>query len=293
MRTEHEMFDLILKVAKEDERIRAVYMNGSRTNPNAPVDIFQDYDIVFVVKEIRSFIDDRNWIDIFGERLYMQCPDELDLILGHIDEIKNYYGWLIQLADGNRLDLHVQTIDVAKNDILNDKLCKILLDKDDILPFIPEATDQDYYVKKPSNEEFGCVCNEFWWCLNNVAKGLWREEVPYVQDMINYFVRPQLVKVLSWKIGIETNYSCSIGKSGKYMYRWLPKEIWELFLKTYSSGNVIEIWEAVLTMCNLFDVVAHEVSKKLFYNYYENEANESLKFLKHTRQLSKSAKEIY
>lgn len=293
MRTEHEMLDLILKVAKKDERIRAVYMNGSRTNPNAPVDIFQDFDIVFVVKEIRSFIDDRNWIDIFSERLYMQCPDEHDLILGHIDEIKNYYGWLIQLANGNRLDLHVQTIEVAKNDILNDKLCKILLDKDNILPSIPEATDQDYYVKKPSNEEFGCVCNEFWWCLNNVAKGLWREEVPYVQDMLNYFVRPQLVKILSWKIGIETNYSCSIGKSGKYMYRWLPKEIWELFLKTYSSGNVIEIWEAVLTMCNLFDVIAHEVSKKLFYSYNENEANESLKFLKHTRQLPKSAKEIY
>lgn len=34
MRSEKEMFDLILKVAKEDERVRAVYMNGSRTNPN-------------------------------------------------------------------------------------------------------------------------------------------------------------------------------------------------------------------------------------------------------------------
>ncbi|WP_431602538.1 aminoglycoside 6-adenylyltransferase [Ruminiclostridium papyrosolvens] len=34
MRTEQEMFDLILDVAKADERIRAVYMNGSRANPN-------------------------------------------------------------------------------------------------------------------------------------------------------------------------------------------------------------------------------------------------------------------
>ncbi len=42
MRTEQEMYDLILKVAKEDERIRAVYIDGSRTNPNAPRDIFQD-----------------------------------------------------------------------------------------------------------------------------------------------------------------------------------------------------------------------------------------------------------
>jgi len=37
MRTEQEMFNLILNIAKNDERIRAVYMNGSRTNPNAIV----------------------------------------------------------------------------------------------------------------------------------------------------------------------------------------------------------------------------------------------------------------
>ena len=51
MRTEKEMMDLILGVAKKDERIRAVYMNGSRTNPNAARDILQDYDIVYVVEE--------------------------------------------------------------------------------------------------------------------------------------------------------------------------------------------------------------------------------------------------
>ncbi len=33
MRTEKEMFDLILSVPNRDGRIRAVYMNGSRANP--------------------------------------------------------------------------------------------------------------------------------------------------------------------------------------------------------------------------------------------------------------------
>ena len=41
MRTEQEMYDLIINMAKEYERIRAVYMNGSRTNVNAPKDIFR------------------------------------------------------------------------------------------------------------------------------------------------------------------------------------------------------------------------------------------------------------
>lgn len=55
MRTEREMTALILGVAERDARVRAVFMNGSRANPNAPRDIFQDYDIVYVVEETASF----------------------------------------------------------------------------------------------------------------------------------------------------------------------------------------------------------------------------------------------
>ena len=69
MRTESEMLALILQTAKDDARIRAVYMNGSRTNPNARRDIFQDYDVVYVVTETASFIADDRWIERFGARL--------------------------------------------------------------------------------------------------------------------------------------------------------------------------------------------------------------------------------
>ena len=46
MRTEEEMISLIKDVANNDENIRAAYMEGSRTNPNAPKDIFQDGEIL-------------------------------------------------------------------------------------------------------------------------------------------------------------------------------------------------------------------------------------------------------
>ena len=39
MRSEKEMLDLIIRTAQDDVRIRAVIMNGSRANPNAPRDI--------------------------------------------------------------------------------------------------------------------------------------------------------------------------------------------------------------------------------------------------------------
>lgn len=289
MRTEQQMFDLILTTAKEDERIVAVYMNGSRTNPNVPKDIFQDYDIVYVVRETRTFRDDPDWIKRFGKILFMQFPEENDF---YPNDRENSYGWLMQFEDGNRLDLHVETIEHTLAHIKEDGLCRILLDKEGILPKLPESTDAQYWVKRPSQEEVAFCCNEFWWCLDNVAKGLWREEIPYVQDMLNYVIRPQLVTLLSWKVGIQTEFSCSVGKSGKYLPRWLTKEEWQQFLATYAGGKVLELWEAVKIMCQLFDRTARSVCEALHYSYDEKEAEACMGFLERVHRLPKDAKEI-
>lgn len=290
MRTEKQMYDLILDIAEKDERILAVYMNGSRTNKNAVKDIFQDFDIVYVVKETDSFIQDKKWIEIFGDILYMQYPDENP---DFPNDKENFYGWLMQFSDGNRIDLHVETAEHSKEHIKDDKLCKILLDKKGILPDIPAATDEDYYVKKPTELQYLSACNEFWWCLNNVAKGLWREEITYVQDMVHYCVRKQLEKLLSWKVGIITDFSVSVGKSSKYMYRWLDKEEWEKYLSTYFSCDINEAWEAVFRMCSLFESTALYVGEKLGYIYNKTEADNAKGFLSHIRQLPKDAEEIY
>ena len=43
MRSEKEMYDLILGYANADENIRAVILNGSRANPNRKPDPFNDF----------------------------------------------------------------------------------------------------------------------------------------------------------------------------------------------------------------------------------------------------------
>ena len=76
MRGEKEMMDLIRRTAEEDERIRGAYLGGSRCNANSQRDIFQDYDVAYLVGETDSFQKDPHWIDRFGERLYMQYPED-------------------------------------------------------------------------------------------------------------------------------------------------------------------------------------------------------------------------
>lgn len=290
MRNEKDMYQLFLDIAEKDDRILAIYMNGSRTNVNAPKDIFQDYDIVFVVTQTGPFIEDKNWIGKFGTVLYMQYPDEFP---GEQADRENFYGWLMQFTDGNRVDLHVETLSHAAEHIHDDKLCRILLDKNGVLPEIPEATDADRHVKKPSEAQFRACSNEFWWCSNNLAKGLWREEMPYVQDMANFVVRKQLEKMLSWKVGIDTDFSVSVGKSAKYLSRWLSEKEYQSYLDSYFGGRTEDAWHAVFAMCDLMEQTTAYVAEKLGYTYDLEEGKAARGFLAHVRQLPKDAAEIY
>jgi aminoglycoside 6-adenylyltransferase len=287
VRSEKEMLDLIIDIATNDSRIRAAYLEGSRVNPNVPKDIFQDYDVVYVVTETKSFREDRNWINHFGDRLYMQYPEEN---IYYPSDVDSCYGWLMQFTDGNRLDLHVCTWKNALNSL---ELYKTLVDKDNLIPKKQMLSDEKYWVKKPTQEQFHCTCNEFWWCLNNVAKGLWREEIPYVMDMINFQIRPMLRRLLEWKIGIENDFSVSVGKSAKYMDKYISKDIYQQYLRTYSIAQINAIWDAVFTMCDLFGEIATEVSEKSNFSYDLVEAGNSQEYLRHVRSLPHNAAEIY
>lgn len=287
MRTEKEMLDLIISTANEDDNIRAAYLEGSRVNPNADKDIFQDYDIEYIVRSTKPYRENKQWIDRFGKRLYMQYPD--DNVYFESDP-ENFYGWLIQFADGNRLDLHVCTAEHALKSL---DMYKVLVDKDNIFGEKEMLSDEIFHVKKPRQEHFSCTCNEFWWCLNNVAKGLWRNEPEYVLEMIDFNIRPMLLRMLEWKIGFEHDFSVSCGKSGKYMKKYLPEEIRNRYLDTYSPADINEIWNSVFIMCDLFQEIAVEVSEKMNFAYDYTEAVNSRKYLEDVRNLPADAQEIY
>ena len=66
MRTVREMFALFERVARSDERIRALTLEGSRVNPSVTPDVWQDYDITFLVTEVESFLRCDAWLEVFG-----------------------------------------------------------------------------------------------------------------------------------------------------------------------------------------------------------------------------------
>lgn len=62
MRSEKEMLSLIEEIVLEDENIRAAYLEGSRVNPNVTKDLFQDYDVVYIVETTRPYRENKERI---------------------------------------------------------------------------------------------------------------------------------------------------------------------------------------------------------------------------------------
>jgi aminoglycoside 6-adenylyltransferase len=289
MRSEQEMLELIVYTARNDERIRAVIMNGSRANPDAPRDPFQDFDIVYIVTDVAPFKYNYDWIKRFGEIMIMQMPEDMqDPPPGN----DGGFGYLMQFADGNRIDLGIYPL-AKLNELVKDSLSLLLLDKDGIIePFAP-ASESAYLPKPPTAKAFSDCCNEFWWVCPYVAKGLWREEIPYAKHMLDQVVREQLTKMLTWHIGVKTQFLRNPGKLGKYFKQYLEPDLWDMLLKTYSDAGCDNTWEALFTMCDLFRITALRVAEHFGFDYPQGDDERVSAHLRHVRLLPRNSKEIY
>jgi len=262
MRSETEMMNLILDTAKGDERVRAAVLNGSRANPNAPRDSFQDYDIVYIVREIESFSRDPGWIGIFGERVILQTPESMREPAGDGRVV-----YLMLFADGNRIDLTLIPIEKREQLLENDSESILLLDKDGLLPPFPPASDRDYWTRPPTELYYESCCNNFFWCLQNVAKGIARDELPYAMRVLHAEVYGELHLMIDWAVGAQNGFAVAPGKLGKYYKNYLSLEDMALYRSIYSDAEYEHIWDSVFTAAALFRKMALIVARRMGYAY--------------------------
>ena len=288
MRSEKEMLELILSTAREDDRIRAVILNGSRANPEVVGDIFQDFDIVYIVTDIASFKETPAWIECFGELMILQLPDDMS----DYPSSRDRYAYLMQFADGNRIDLTLYSV-ARIDELARDSLSVLLLDKDNIIDPFPPSNESDYLAKPPTQKSFSDCCNEFWWVSAYVAKGLWREEITYAKAVFEQFLRTELMKMLTWYVGVETHFSINLGKFGRRLQQHLDPTLWELLVSTYSDADSDHTWDALDAACRLFRATACSVAEHFGFAYSRDEDENITAHLNHVRELPRDAQEMY
>ena len=169
MRTDQEMLGLILQIAKKLQ-VDAVALSGSRTNPKAPKDEFQDYDVVYLVENFEELISDLSWLDQFGKRVIEQ-----EVTLGH----RRLY--LMLFEDGNRLDLTLCPEDHIQEWVESEADFTVLEDTKGLFETYSPSPER-YWITPATETDFEKSCNEFWWVSAYVVKGICRKQVIYATD---------------------------------------------------------------------------------------------------------------
>lgn len=200
--------------------------------------------------------------------------------------------YLMLLADGNRIDLRLFPVQLQAKYIAEDKLIQVLLDKDQRMPALEPPTDEEYHIKRPTVQAFADCCNEFWWVCTYIAKGLWRQEILYALDHLHLYVRPMVLQMLDWQVGIATSFQVSVGKNHKYLQQYVDAEVWEQLVATYPNADYENIWTALQTAGTLFRQTSMDVAKQFNFEYDLQQDQKVSTYLEHIYRLSPEAQQF-
>ena len=266
MRTDTEMMNLILQIADSIE-VEAIALSGSRTNPQAPKDEFQDYDVVYIVENLNDLLSDLSWLDQFGMRLIEQHN-----VLGH----RRLY--LMLFEDGNRIDLTLCPKESIQEWVDSEAGFKVLKDDKGLFDsYIPRP--KRYWTYPPTKEEFAASCNEFWWVSAYVVKAIRRNQLIYATDHLYGICQKELLKVLAWQVTSDRGV-VDIGKNYKYLFHYLPAGQEKEFSALLDLSSLEKNSQSLFATMNFFHREATVLAQKMGFAYDKEVAEKMTSYAK-------------
>ena len=252
-RSQEQMLRLILQTAKTLQ-VEAVAMSGSRTNPKAPKDEFQDYDVVYVVDDLDNLTSDLSWLDQFGTRIIEQHN-----VLG------NRRLYLMLFEDGNRIDLTLCPTEYIQEWVDSEADYTVLKDEKGLfVPYSPNP--QRYWTSPASAIDFEKACNEFWWVSAYVVKGICRKQAIYATDHLYGICQQELLKVFAWQVASDRG-EVDIGKNYKYLFQYLPAEKEKEFSALLDFSSVEKLTQSLFATIQLFHQEAQFLAHNMGFDY--------------------------
>ena len=266
MRTDTEMMNLILQIADTLE-VEAISLSGSRTYPQASKDEFQDYDVVYIVDDLKDLLSDLSWLDQFGMRLIEQHN-----VLGH----RRLY--LMLFEDGNRIDLTLCPKEYIQEWVDSEANFEVIKDDKGLFEAY-QPNSKRYWTSPPTEEEFAASCNEFWWVSTYVVKAIRRNQLIYATDHLYGICQQELLKVLAWQVASDREI-VDIGKNYKYLFNYLPAEKEKELSNLLDFSSLDKITQSLLATLNVFHREAQSLSQKMGFTYDKEVAEKMISYAK-------------
>ena len=258
------MLDLILQTAKTLQ-VKAVAMSGSRTDPKALKDEFQDYDVVYIVDDLDNLTSDLSWLEQFGKRIIEQ-----EVSLG------NRRLYLMLFEDGNRIDLTLCPKEHIQEWVDSEAGFTVLEDEKGLFESYSPSPKR-YWTNPASETDFEKACNEFWWVSSYVVKGICRKQVIYATDHLYGICQQEFLKILAWQVASNRGV-VDIGKNYKYLFNYLPAEKEKQFSNLLDFSSKEKITQSLYATMNFFHQEAQSLAQKMGFDYDKEVAEKMIQY---------------
>jgi aminoglycoside 6-adenylyltransferase len=270
--TEDKVIQQVVHWSEREPLVCAVILTSSRAIPHAHTDAFSDYDVILVLREIKSFYEDRGWLETFGSVLALY-RDPLILDCGF-----ERSAYVTQYESGLKIDFSLWPVELLKRIVSEPALppefdagYQVLLDKEHLADDLQPPTYSAYIPKPPTDDQYQTTMEEFFLDTTYVAKFLWRDDVIAAKHILDHSLKQEyLLRMLEWRIEIEHAWSVKPGPYGRGLKRWLPPDVWADLEGTYTGADLDSNWTALFRTIDLMRRVAIEVGKHLGYSYPDN-----------------------
>lgn len=284
MKIRDEKLEQIIHWAEENPDVRAVLLTSSLVNPYAPVDDLSDLDIELVFNDMKVYESDKTWINTFGKPISMIEEDETFFDGKHAMKMVLY-------EDHVKVDFKLyqksEFLKEAQAETLSedwDVGYKVLVDKDHLTQDMKPATYQSIMIKKPSEQRFQQLINDFWWDTTYVAKCLKRDEIFYAKFMSENVIRTDyLVPLLEWYIASKNGWNITTNKHGRLFKKYLSPELWEKVEATFSGSDIEQNWIALFAYADLVHELGTDLAAKINSTYPIELENNIRKYLDEVR----------
>ena len=270
-------------------------LTSSRAIPNAPADIFSDYDVILAVRDVHPFYEDRSWLETFGRVLVLYR----DPII--FDGSLERFAYVTQYENGLKIDFTLWQVEILQRDVADPQLpaefdagYRILLDKDHLTDGLKPPTYAAYIPTPPTEPEYQTVVELFFHEATYVAKHLWRDDLMAAKYNLDHGMKlDNLRLMLEWRLEIDHHWSVKPGPYGRRLKKWLSPDLWAELESTYTGAGLEANWEAMFRTIALFRKVAVEVGERLGYAYPDDLDRRAVAYLQKVKNLDRKAESFF
>jgi len=260
--------------AKDREDGRALFVIGSRARVDHPADDWADLDLVVVTRTPEFNLSTTDWINALGKPMLTfieptATADEKERRVLFEDMLDADFAIIPSEKAKSWLHAAEKREDISQLSNVFGRGTRILLDKDQFITKLKAAATpaEKQAPKKPSQQEFQDVVNDFLYHAVFTAKHLRRGELWWTDLCLNCRLQDLMKTMIGWHALAKSDGKQDTWFRGRFLEEWAEPGLTDELRNTFAHYDKEDTRKALNASITLFSRIAKETAQKLGYSY--------------------------